>query len=227
MAKALKLKKPLDLNEWAYKAIKLRILNNEIKPGSQLNIEAISKELNISRTPIREALLRLKQSGLVIALPRVGFFVCGITKKDFEDIFEIRHLIETYAAEKLARRISDEEIQYLIDTMDCSELMAEQGNFKKYNEYDAKLHGFIIDSVNNNKMGIFYESVDDLTYRMRMYATRSPENVRQSLIEHRKIVDTFARRDAPGARLAMEEHIVSIRNRLKLLVDFQDETANR
>lgn len=217
------MEKPLDLNEWAYIAIKMKILNNEISPGSKLNIEDISSELGVSRTPIREALLRLKQSGLVIALPCVGFFVCGITKKDFEDIFEIRRLIESYAIGKLVEKITNEEIQYLTDLSKQCELMVEQGNITEYNDFDSKLHGFIIDSMGNSKMGDFFESIKDLAYRMRMYALRSPENVSKSLLEHKDIIDALVQRDEVRARAAMDEHITNIGNRLRLLVDFQDE----
>ena len=232
MGEAIKLKnplinKPLDLNEWAYKSIKMRILNNELAPGSQLNIEIISKELNISRTPIREALLRLKQSGLVIALPCVGFFVCGITTKDFEDIFELRHLIETYAIEKLAPKITDEELEHLIGISDRCELMAQQGNLKEYNHCDIILHGFITDSLGNKRMRDIYENVYDLLYRMRMYALKSTDNINQSIIEHKKVIESLQKRDAARARLAMEEHLENIKTRLRLVVKFQDEPITR
>lgn len=218
----LNLKKPLDLNEWAYMSIKMRILDHEIEPGSQLNIEELSKELNISRTPIREALLRLKQTGLVVSASRVGFFVCGITKEDFENIFELRQLIEAYAAEKAAANMTDKEITALVRLNERCKAMIERGKIKEYNQYETQLHDAIIDSLGNNKIREVMNSVGDLLYRIRIIAMGSLENINFSILEHQKFISAIKDRNPEAAHKAMGEHIFSVKNRLKQIVDFQD-----
>lgn len=215
-------KKPLDLNEWAYMTIKMRILEHELKPGCQLNIEDMSKELGISRTPIREALLRLKQSGLVYSASRVGFFVSGITKKDYDNIFELRQLIEGYAAEKCVSVITDKEIEELFDINEISRRLINKGDIKEYNRYETKLHNSIINSLNNSKIREVMDSVDDLLYRLRIYALASRENIEKSIDEHAAVLVKIKERNAPLAKAAMEEHISNVKNRLMEIVEFHD-----
>ena len=216
------LRKPIHLNEWAYNAIKTRIIEHQVKPGCQLKIDELSSELGISRTPIREALLRLKQDGLVLASSRVGFFVRGITKEDFKDIFELRRIIEAYAAEKIADYISDEEIRVLDDIHEHCKAMVEQGDNKAFNQYEVKLHNTILDRLNNKKIRSIMDSVGDILHRLRIYALDSDENIKQSLLEHEKIIQAIKDRDCERARQSMEEHIDNVENRLKEYVDFQD-----
>lgn len=219
--------KPPNLNEWAYMAIKTRILEHEIKPGMQLNIEELSKELNISRTPIREALLRLRQDGLVVSLSRVGFFVCGVTKQDFEDTFDLRQIIESHAAEQLAVKISDEDLNEIINLNQHCKAMAEQGDPKEYNRYDAMMHGIIINSMDNKKIREIFDGLEDLVYRIRVYALHSPENIQLSLQEHEKIIQAFKEKDSEKARKAMSVHISNIRDRLRHIVDFHEKINSR
>ena len=216
--------KPRSLTEWAYLSIKEQILDNKITTGSQLNIEELAKEMNISRTPIREALLRLKQNGLVVSAANVGFFVCGITKRDFDDIFELRQLIESYAVVKYVEKSNEDDTQALINLHEQCKLEAEAGNAKVFNSYDVQLHDTIINSVGNRKMLAIYSDVADLLYRLRVYAAKSSENIRQSLNEHEKIICAIKVKDSTLARLVMEEHILNIRARLEKIVEFEDES---
>jgi len=215
------MKKPLNLNEWAYQTIKMRILENDIRPGSQLNIEELSKELEISRTPIREALLRLRQNGFVVSFSNVGFFVCGISKEDFEDAFELRKLIESYAIVKFVERSTDVEMRILVGIHEKCKLMAAQGDAKAFNEYDIRLHDLIIDCLGNKKMKLIYDNLADLLYRLRVYALKSSENITQSVVEHDRIILAIESKDAALAYQAMEQHIVNVKNRLSQIVEFE------
>ena len=215
--------KPPNLNEWAYSSIKKRILDNEMKPGSQLNIEELSKELNISRTPIREALLRLRQKGLVVSFSNVGFFVCGITRDDLRDIFELRQLIEAYTVVKFIAKCSEAEVQALSSICEQCVSAAEAGNVKAFNNYDIQLHNMLIDRLGNKKIRAAYDNAADLLHRLRGYALKSPENITQSLIEHEKIMSAIKNRDPIAGKLAMENHISNIHDRLEKLVEFEDD----
>ncbi|MFA5675979.1 MAG: GntR family transcriptional regulator [Christensenellales bacterium] len=222
MIEDISFKKPLDLNEWAYMTIKMRILEHELSPGSQLNIEDMSKELGISRTPIREALLRLKQSGLVYSASRVGFFVSGVTKNDFDNIFELRQIIEGYAAERSVSIISEKEIDDLFEINENSRIMVNDGRIMEYNRFETKLHNSIINCLNNNKIRDVMDSVDDLLYRLRIYALTSVDNLKSSIDEHAALLTKIKERNAAFARAAMEEHISNVKKRLREIVEFHD-----
>lgn len=215
--------KPLDLNEWAYMSIKMRILQNDFKPGTQLNIEDLTREFNISRTPIREALLRLRQDGLVASLSRVGFFVCGVTKEDFENIFELRLLIEAYAAQMFATRIMDNDIRRLATLNERCKKLAARADIYEFNACDTELHSIIIGGLNNKKMEEVYSNLGDLLYRIRVYALSSNDNMHLSLLEHDRIISALRSHDAAAAGQAMHDHIVNIRGRLLHIVDFRDD----
>ncbi len=81
------LSKPKVLTDWVYAILKDEILSLRLKPGSQLHIVKLSERLGLSRTPIREALLRLENQGLVEVHPRIGFFVSGVTESDMAELF--------------------------------------------------------------------------------------------------------------------------------------------
>ena len=215
--------KPIKLSEWAYKSIKERIVNNEITPGDQLNIEKLSDDMGISRTPIREALLRLLQEGFVVSFSNVGFFVCGITRDDFDDIFELRQLIEAYAVVRFIEKCKDHELLEVLEINKQCKEAAEAGDVKAFNSHDVELHGMFIKCLGNKKMRYIYDDVADLLYRLRLYALRSTENIKQSLIEHENLIHAINEKDSVAGKLAMENHITNIRCRLEKFIDFEDE----
>lgn len=209
------IRKPIDLNEWAYSTIKLRILNDEIKSGEQLKVDEIANELEVSRTPVREALLCLERDGLVTTEPRVGFFVRGITREELDDLFELRMLIEGYAAEKVVEIISDKEIENLVKIHRQSIQMAEKGKLYEFNQLEVQFHNKIISNLKNKKIIGVLNGVGDLLYRERMYALKIPENVSLSLSEHDLIVNAIQARNSLLSRQKMEYHIRCVKERLQ------------
>lgn len=214
------LEKPMDLTQWAYIAIKEWIIDNEIEPGSQLKIEELTATLNVSRTPVREALLRLKQEGIVISVPRVGFFVYGMTKEEFEELFELRQIIECYAAEQAAYRMSDKEIANLMDIQERSNLVMQKGKIKEFNELEIELHDTIIQSLQNKKIDNVMSSVADSLYKERHIAMGSMDNLSKSIIEHGKIVKAIQMRDGSLSRKLMREHLSKVKDRLEQIIKF-------
>ena len=103
MAKLRSINQPLPLAKMAYEALRDSILAGELISGEVYNEMALAKELGISRTPVREALLELSTRGLVSFLPRRGVIVKRYTKRDVEEIFELRKAIELAAVEKVAK----------------------------------------------------------------------------------------------------------------------------
>ena len=90
----------------------------EIKPGSQVHIEDFIEILQVSRTPIREAFLKLAGEGLIEIRPRVGYFVVDITEQEIRDLFEIREIVESRAAKKAACQLSEQELESMKDLME-------------------------------------------------------------------------------------------------------------
>jgi len=217
--------KPAALTAWAYKTIKEDILNFRIQPGTQLHIEKLAEQMDISRTPIREALLKLEADGLVKTLPRVGFFVTDITKRDLKELFELRDLLECHATRKAAPLLTDDDLKYL-DTLLAESIPAvEQGNLDKFLEIDIALHTLLIERAQNRRLIAMMESIRDLTYRERVLSLRSSDNVRETLHEHQRIVEALHQRNGELASRRMSEHLHAVSERLMQLADIPDESA--
>jgi len=93
---------PIPLAKLAYEKLRDSILDGSLQPGEIYNEKNLAEELGISRTPVREALLELSAQGLVIFLPRRGLIIRHFTKRDIEEVFELRNVIEIAVVERVA-----------------------------------------------------------------------------------------------------------------------------
>lgn len=216
------LRKPMDLNEWAYITIKEMILKNEYTAGEQIHIEELTKTLQVSRTPVREALLRLQADGLVDVFPHVGYFVRGISRTDFHDVFELRCLIECYTAEHAAITMSDEQVKMLKEIHACSTREIEADNLDAFNQYEIEFHNSLITHSGNQQIIKVMANISDQIIRGRIIALKSQENVRLSNQEHLKIIRAIEIHNPKKANIAMAEHIQRVEARLCNLIDFTD-----
>jgi DNA-binding GntR family transcriptional regulator len=219
---ANKLTKPMDLKRWAYETIKEHILNQRVGPREQLRIEDLGRQLNISRTPIREALLQLQSEGLVLINSRVGFFVRELTRRDLRELFELRELAEGYAAEKAAPTLTDEDLSQ-IDLLHQNAVSAfERDDLGQFNKSETALHDFLIRHSGNLQLLKMIEGLKDLTYRERQYALGSKDNVSQSIREHSELIAWLHRRDGEQAGRLMRRHLRNVRERLLSMLDLPE-----
>ena len=214
--------RPAALTDWAYETIKEAILNLDFPMGGQLNMEELADTMQISRTPIREALLRLEKDGLVRAVPRVGFFVTEITRTDLEELFEVRALLESYATKRAAVLLSKDDLERIEELLELSCTNVDLGDLKGFLKYEIALHEFITDHARNARLKRVMEGLEDLTYRERIISIRSAENVRASCVEHERIVQALREGDAELAGTRMWEHIFNVRDRMLRYVDSLD-----
>jgi DNA-binding GntR family transcriptional regulator len=206
--------RPSALSEWAYQVVRERILNLLYAPGEQLQVEKLSEAMQVSRTPIREALLRLEQDGLVRSVARVGFFVVEIAEKDLEELFEVRELLESYAASKAARVLTERDLAELESLIQRGTACADRGDLDDYLDADGDFHGLLIARAQNERLVTMLSSLHYLLHRQRKLSVRSPENVRCTNSEHRKVVDALRAHDAALAGKRMGEHLHAVRERM-------------
>lgn len=101
------------ISEAAYEVLRERVISKEFAPGQRLNLEAIEKQLGISRTPLKEALTRLEMEGLVTIVPRTGTYVTDPVPEEIAESFDMRRVLEVYAVELAVQRASDEDYESL------------------------------------------------------------------------------------------------------------------
>jgi DNA-binding GntR family transcriptional regulator len=210
------------LAEQTYEVLKERILDQNLKPGMRLNIDAISKELQVSSSPIREALVRLEAERLVVSELYSGYSVAPQPKPDYlHKLLDFRILIECSCASIGARAKSPATIETLDGLM---QIMAKTHRLgTKYHEYqkfvqaDAQFHMAIVDSANNEVISEVYAGMHAILLQSRLYLNRrgGPTSSQIVLDEHRAIFKAFQDGDGDKAASVIREHLE--KGRLRLL----------
>ena len=214
----LKSGKPIGLTEWVYVRIKAAILNLDFAPGSQLQVEDLSREMEVSRTPVREALLRLQKDGLVDVLPRVGFFVTKFAARDLEELYELREVLESRAVYDAVLSMTDDEMNKFLKINVSTQAAVEKEDSAGFLEAEIAFHNFLTETSHNKRLVAMVESMRDLTYRWRILSLNSKEDIRASLGEHKRIAEAVQNRDAGMASRLMGEHIQNAKNRIVRMI---------
>ncbi|KRN47426.1 hypothetical protein IV49_GL001555 [Kandleria vitulina DSM 20405] len=190
-----------------FELLRDRILNGDYERGDKLNELSLAKELNISRTPIREALKQLELEGLAESIPNKGVYVKGFSPRDIDDMFEIRIQLESLAIKLAIERMDDihfAKIQEVFELMEFYTMKRDQG---KLGELNILYHEMIYQSTQSP---YFQELLSDIHYYVSVTskrALRPIERLDTSLEEHREILNLIKERDAEGAIDVIKTHI--------------------
>ena len=207
------------LHETAYDQIRSRILNNQLVPDEPLSEYQLAIDLNMSRTPIREALKRLEHDGLVRFVVNRGAFVRGLSASDISEIYEVREQLEGFAAFAAATNMTDAEIAALERELAYSERLVNQGRFAETFESDVHLHRSLIAATNNDRLAAILATLADQVHRIRVLSPNTPGRIEATLREHQEILSCIKRRDGEAARMAMVSHLKAAhKNAIQLLM---------
>lgn len=194
----------------AYEYIKEKILSCTYEPGVVMNEQIICDQLELSRTPVRDALSRLEQEGLVNIMPKKGFMVTALKLGDINHIYEVRLLLEPYALRRYGRRLDREELVRLRGLME-KQLTAGSGISGQY-DLDDSFHELIMRAVNNRYLMDTYENIKDLNLRVRVLSGSRVENrLADTFREHAEIIDACLSEDWEEAARAMTRHLENAR----------------
>ncbi|GAB2621610.1 GntR family transcriptional regulator [Pseudactinotalea suaedae] len=198
------------IGEEVYDVLLSRILSAEMKPEGRITIDAIARELGVSQTPIREALHRLDAEGVVVRTHLAGYRVAPMmTRELFEDLVELRLLLEPAATRRAAERASDSdlsELRVLADAM-RPEVLAESGSrgYALFSQRDAEFHDRIALCGRNT---FIRDSLSRLHTHVHLFRLSNKASVTSEAIEeHAEIVAAIGRRDPDAAAYAMRSHI--------------------
>lgn len=156
----------ISLKAVAYHTIKEKIVTRTFLPGSFLSEEKLTEDLKISRTPVREALIRLEQEGLVEIRPKVGIMVTPLTMKSINMIFEIRCLFEPYILKQYGPSIPDEELTKFLQIFSRPNDLGNE-SYERYYSLDAAFHNMILEACPNTFIKNTYAQIQTQSDRFR------------------------------------------------------------
>lgn len=194
------------LRDLAYEGIRDAILSGALQPGERVKERDVAAQMGVSTTPVKEALRRLEQEGLVVAQPRRGAVVSSLARIPVAEIEEIRALLESMAARLAADRMTDAEITRLqVIVGEMAELTAHMREPETRVEKVSVFHQLICEGSRNDFIVRFVET---LTPFERVHRTEYLDPDEAGLIqrEHESICDALARRDGLAAERLMLEH---------------------
>lgn len=203
------------LREQVFKAIENAVLNGEYKDGDSLNELKISKELGVSRTPVREALMQLELEGLVRNIPNKGAVAVGVTEKDIEDIYAVRIIIEGLAARLCAENISENELKRLGEIVDLQEFYLSKGDYERIWSLDGEFHGIIYAASQNRPLCFMLSIFHNYIKRARDISVNVEGRAEKTAAEHRAILNAVEKGDGELAERLTAEHIVNAKNNIK------------
>ncbi|MBT4699976.1 MAG: FCD domain-containing protein [Rhodospirillaceae bacterium] len=195
------------------------ILNGEVPAGERINENMLAGKLSISRGPIREALRKLEQAGLVESLVNRGMFVRKITLEEALNLYEIRAVLAEHAGEKIAKRVTDTDKAILVEFVDRMEISAEKQDLETYYPINLEFHTVLMDLTGNPRLSETYTNMDNELQLFRQRAMLTPEGLKTSNAEHREIVERILSGDVQGAGAAMKYHVVAGKERGQLAIE--------
>lgn len=193
------------------------IFAGDLSPGAFVDETRLCEQLDISRTPLREALKVLTAEGLIRHEPRRGCFVNEVTEQDLDDIFPVIALLEGRCAYEAALQASDADIDALHALHDQLERSAAHNNIQDYYAANYAIHEAIIAIAGNKWLAQVIRDLRKILKLARLQQLNAPGRLAQSLAEHMAIFAALKARDAQGAEAAMRTHLTRQREALRQL----------
>jgi len=199
----------LSLTDRAYETIKHKIIVLEYPPGSYLNELLVSATLGIGRTPVHQALTRLKLEGMVDVIPRKGVIVKSVNLKEIMEITDVRLINEPHATRLAAMFAEESDIQALGDILAEAERKVSKVDLEAQMLLDKRFHRVISGAANNEILADLLIRLHERSLRFWFISLRNARHHDEVLREHRKIFEAIKSRDPDAAAQAAREHIES------------------
>jgi DNA-binding GntR family transcriptional regulator len=199
----------LQLGTRAYRALSGGIVGGRIEPGTQLRPETIAEQLDISTTPVREALHRLEGDGLVVKLPYQGWFVREFTEQEARELYELRASLECFSVRLCCERITADEMAWLRQHQAVGEAALRDGDMDAYRMYNRDLHAAIMQAARNAYLS---SVMGQLTLQCQMLMAKTIRlagRPSRAIEEHHELIELIAKREERAAEELMQRHILS------------------
>ncbi len=204
-----------DAVEAAYQEIRTGIRLGRYERGQHLVGEELAARIGVSRTPVREALRRLHGEGLVELTSNRGARVVGWTQADLREVFSLRVLLESYAAEQATSRLSEieiDEIEAIADELHGLAVSRPPDFAPRFLAGNARLHGIIVEASGNRRLAAMLASIVEASLSVHALMSYGDEDLLRSTGHHRELAAAFRARDANWAAAVARSHLLSAMN---------------
>jgi DNA-binding GntR family transcriptional regulator len=193
----------------AYRALFNAIVGGRIESGAQLRPDTIAEELDISTTPVREALHRMEADGLIVKQPYRGWFVREFTEQEVRELYEMRAALESFSVRLACERIREDEVQWLREHQSVGEAALKTGDMDAYRIYNRDLHAAIVEAARNSCLSSAMGQLNLQSQVLMARTIRLAGRPSRAIEEHRDLIELIGARREKAAQELMERHILS------------------
>lgn len=199
------------LADQALDDIRSRIIDGSIALGEAISETSLAAALNVSKTPVREALQELKREGLVQIFPKRGTYVFEASRELVQDLCEFRRILESEALERSMRMSWGRLVDHMEPIVESMATAIEDDDLRSYRKLDSEFHQGIVLYCDNRFLQEAHAAIEFRVQALRTRLSITPENNNQTLVEHQAIVASIASRDSQAAITTLESHLEQTR----------------
>jgi DNA-binding GntR family transcriptional regulator len=218
--------------EQAYEAIRLEILSGALKPGERLREEDLVKRAGVSRTPIREALRRLEADGYAVVEANRGATVAAHSKRDVDEIYGLRALLEGHAARRAATRITSAQLDHMSTLNAQIEALGQRTDLSDNQKQLARIdlnqafHQVVLDACDNARLAALVRQLAHVALSAQTFAHYQPKDLVRSSDHHEELIRALRSGHPDWSEATMRSHVHNARQVMTLLADINADTPN-
>lgn len=205
------------LADHVYEELLASLMDGRLEPGAAISIDGTARELDVSPTPVREALARLEHTGMVRRVALKGYRVAPVfTREDFAELMEARLVIEPVNARLACSRLTPERLAKLEQAVRDLKSAPRGPSFAEYKDYleaDERFHQLIAQQTGNQFMVAAYAALGGQVQRFRLFGGVGITDAEYAIAEHQSVLDAFSTGDPEKAEAAMADHVQKVRAR--------------
>lgn len=202
-----------NMSDEVYEILKRKILRWELTEGQRLKDKEIAEGLGVSRSLVRNVFPVLEKEGLV-KISRKGVYVAQFTKKEIQEIFEVRRLLESFALESAIGSITSEEIEKIDKKIQRAECALKDEKFEEALDLDFGLHELMIKKCNNSHINKIYSTYQNIIKIIAFSNFNNMEDILQAFKEHCRLIEAIKKRDLLKGKKALQAHLLSAMHRV-------------
>ena len=200
------------LSSKVYGALKEMIAHYRFQPGARLNVEKLTSELKVSRTPVWEAVRRLEQEGLLKSIPNRGVFMVDMTLPMALELYQVRGVLDGLAGRLAAQQIDKKMLDRMAKCLEAQARVIEEGDLIGYSKLDFDFHTMIYKTSRN---AFLQEMLDSLKMKMQPLNLQIRPILLRLYQDHMEILETFRSKDPEAAERALVRHNRKVENQIR------------